>query len=279
MNRPTAAAGVIFGCGLLGFGCAVGSGDGEAKGPMFIDGCGGGYSDAGQQKVFDLNPTFFAAEPVEDIRENATQNRLTMRLQRHGGAFEVNDVLQFDVVNSYQVARCVRGRHKLDVATGNMVPDYRTDTCWWPTPAGPPRVRVGPNDFLRVTFSPFQTCRSANRPYIIGVAVPCKPIGGRSDCIGLQTDKWESYVEFKEFGGAEVRPEIPVEKRNEIPENFKVNFGKTIQVSRFVLEFTDDHLLVLPTGVSTQTEPFITGHMEGWFGFDFDRGRAVQTFP
>jgi len=277
MNKLAGAAVVISGLGIMGLGCAVGSGDGDAKGPMFIAGCGD-YSNADEPTVFDLNPSFFAGEPVEDIRESATQNRLSMRLQRHGGGFEVNDVLQFDVVNSYEVARCVRGRQKLDPATNQMVPDYRTDICWWPTPQGPARVRVGPNDFVRVNLTPFESCRSMNRPVnLVATAVPCKPVNGRADCLGLPVQEWASFVEFRRFGGTDIR-DLP-KNPSAISPNFKVDFGQRIEVTRFVLELTDDHLLVLPTGKSTQTEPSIYGHMEGWFDFDFDRGRAVQTFP
>lgn len=277
MNRVEGAACVIAVLGLTGLGCAVGSGDGEAKGPMFIEGCGA-YQNAATPSEFDLNPSFFAGEPVEDIRDSASKNRLSIRLQRHGGGFEVNDVLQFDVVNSYEVARCVRGRQTLDPVTMMMVPDYRTDICSWATPDGPARVRVGPNDFVRATLTPFESCRSMNRPVnLVATAVPCKPVNGRSDCPGLPPDQWASFVEFRSFGGTDVRD---LKNRSEIVgQSFKVDFGQQIHVTRFVLDFTDDHLLVLPTGISTQTEPSISGHMEGWFDFDFDRGRAVQTFP
>jgi hypothetical protein len=277
VNRLAGAAAVIFGLGLTSLACAVGSGDGEAKGPMFIEGCGG-YHIPTAPAEFDLEPSFFAGEPVEDIRESASQNRLSIRLQRHGGGVEVNDVLQFDISNSYEVARCVRGRQKLDTLTGLMVPDYRTDICAWVTPDGPARVRVGPNDFVRATLTPFESCRSMNRPVnLVATAVPCKPVNGRADCPGLPSDQWASFVEFRIFGGTDVR-ELP-KNPPAVSQGFKVDFGQRIQVTRFVLDLTDDHLLVLPTGTSTQTEPSIAGRMEGWFDFDFDRGRAVQTFP
>jgi hypothetical protein len=277
MNRFTGAACVIAGLGITGLGCAVGAGDGEAKGPMFIEGCGD-YKSEMPLAVFDLNPSFFAGEPVEDIRESASKNRLSIRLQRFGGGFEVNDVLQFDIVNSYEVARCVRGRQTMDPATGMMVPDYRTDICFWPKPQGPARVRVGPNDFVRATLTPFESCRSMNRPLnLVATAVPCEPVNGRSDCPDLPPEQWESFVEFQSFGATDIR-DLP-EDRSAIRPNFKVDFGQRIKVTRFVLELTDDHLLELPTGKSTQLKRSIFGHMEGWFDFDFDRGRAVQTFP
>lgn len=270
---------VATGLAVGALGCTVGSGSGEATGEMYVRGCGGEFNNPQQPGAFDLSPSFFAGEPVEDIREGGVQNRLTIRLQRHGGGFEVNDVLQFDVVNSYEVARCVLGRQTLDPATNTMVPDFRTDVC---TPIeGGARVRIGPNDFVRATLTLFQSCRSGNSPLnLVATAVPCAPINGKANCLDVPPDAWQSFIDFKVFGSVQSGDTnvAPVD-RKAIPTGFKVDFGERILASKFVLNLIDDHLLVDPRGPSTQTVSSINGRMRGQFDFDFERGRAVQTFP
>ena len=49
-------------------------------------------------------------------------NRLIIRMQRNGNAIEINDTLYFDIPDSLQVARCMRGR------TVGGVPDYDDTT-------------------------------------------------------------------------------------------------------------------------------------------------------
>jgi len=65
-------------------------------------------------------------------------NRLTIRLQRSGKQIEQNDVLTFDVVSSYEVARCVRGR--VDSTTGQN--DWDEANCYRASDTGPGRMRV-----------------------------------------------------------------------------------------------------------------------------------------
>ncbi|MDX2022295.1 MAG: hypothetical protein SF187_18815 [Deltaproteobacteria bacterium] len=270
---------VVCGLGVSVFGCTVGSGSGEATGEMFIQGCGGKYNDRDKPGTFNLAPSFFAGEPVEDIRENDTQNRLTIRLQRHGGGFETNDVLQFDIVNSYEVARCVRGRQRLNPDTNMVEPDFRTDVC--KQVPGAARVRIGPNDFVRATLTPFQSCRSGNSPVnLVATAVPCPPVNGKANCTDVPSDNWQSFIDFKIFGSVDARDDgvAPLD-RKPIASSFKVDFGERLFASTFVLELADDHFLTDPTGPSTQTVSAIHGKMSGNFDFDFERGRAVQTFP
>ncbi len=100
-------------------GCTVGSGSGSVTGDIYVLGCfpnGGNYGDGPDaQRFFDLQPTFFAGEPTEEIGGVVVPqaaNLLTIRVQRNGNRIEINDTLYFDVLNSYEVARCVRGRTK-----------------------------------------------------------------------------------------------------------------------------------------------------------------------
>ncbi len=50
-------------------GCGIGEGSGSAQGPLWILGCRDGDPLGTPDKPmgFDLKPTFFAGEPIEDI--------------------------------------------------------------------------------------------------------------------------------------------------------------------------------------------------------------------
>ena len=101
--------GVLLGAAGLG-GCRVGKGVGAASGTLFELGCSkaGDYCYAPDQcgtadlpVPFDLKPSFFAGEPIDDLRQvdpgsAFMSNRLTIRLQRSGKQIEQNDVLTFD---------------------------------------------------------------------------------------------------------------------------------------------------------------------------------------
>ena len=115
---------ILAGASVLSGGCTVGDGTGQARGPIFLLGCtddGANFGDADMPRIFDLEPRFFAGEPIEDITVALPANRLLMRIQRNGNRIEVNDTLYIDVQNVYEVARCVRGRIKPD-----GTPDYST---------------------------------------------------------------------------------------------------------------------------------------------------------
>jgi len=111
--------------------CSVGQGVGEASGPSNILSChilGRTTAIARRMRnsigpgLLQLNPDFFCGEPINQLTSFPTSgspplsgslplmNRITIRLQHSGKQVENTDALFFDVVNSYEVARCVRGR-------------------------------------------------------------------------------------------------------------------------------------------------------------------------
>src|SRR5262245_61564124 len=96
---------------LSAAGCTpVGDGSGEAFGPPWIHGWQEGH-DFGTEAMpedYDLAPTFFAGEPIGHISEPPV-NRLIIRMQRNGNAVQINDILYFDIPDSFKVAQCVRG--------------------------------------------------------------------------------------------------------------------------------------------------------------------------
>ena len=141
-------------------GCGIGEGSGSAQGPLWILGCRRWQADYGtpdKPDDFDLKPTFFAGEPIEDIAGMPPSNRLIIRMQRNGNAMEINDTLYFDIRNSAQVARCIRGRTvngvpDWDTSSGMLAPDGTVATVppalpWCMQPAtmdGLPQIRLVP---------------------------------------------------------------------------------------------------------------------------------------
>jgi len=104
----------------LSAGCTVGAGSGSVAGAIFMHGCDSeGHFES--PTCYGLNPTFFAGEPIEDINRGYKANRLLIRLQRTGNRIEINDVVYVDVLNSFEVARCLRG-----LFTADGTPDWDT---------------------------------------------------------------------------------------------------------------------------------------------------------
>ena len=186
-------------------GCGIGEGSGSAQGPLWILGCRDGDPLGTPDKPmgFDLKPTFFAGEPIEDIAGIPPSNRLIISMRRNGNSVEINDTLYFDIRNSAQIARCIRGRTvngvpDWDTSSGMLAPDGTVATVppalpWCMQPAtmdGLPQIRLVPFGPVAVSFAPLATCHvsdSAMHPPAI-VAVN-----------GVAND---GYITFSNFGSA-----------------------------------------------------------------------------
>jgi hypothetical protein len=118
---------VLAALGALG--CTVGSGAGSAVGPLYALGCDQSTTPAdlgtfATPRCFDLSPTFFAGNPIEDVAPltgvtpTMPTNRLIIRMQRDGNGADSTDSFVVDVQNTFEVARCLRGR---------FLPDGRPD--------------------------------------------------------------------------------------------------------------------------------------------------------
>jgi hypothetical protein len=252
-----------------------------AAGPLWILGCntalpGGNYGTPEDPVDFSLNPTFFAGEPIEDPSKTVHQNRLLIRMQRNGQAVEFNDSLSFDIQDSLQVARCVRG------ATVNGVGDWdmpspgsgRDPWCDWsgegfqpvdggvtgdggapPTP-GVARLRVTSLGFVQASLILLQTC----------------PLREGASLVGHAVDGW---IEFLDFGSASQPPE----NRTPITDlDFKVNYGERLN-ARFHLILQDDRVITAERLERPVPEPRFGGTLDGRFDFLMVRGRAAQPFP
>jgi hypothetical protein len=262
-------------------GCTVGSGSGAASGPLWIVGClegdNFGSPPPGAPREFDLKPTFFAGEPIEDIGDGPRINRLIIRMQRNGNGIEANDTLYFDMPDSGKVARCIRGR------TVGGVPDYDATTtgtlpptdpndpnavgdpwCQWSPGAAFPRINILPDGPVRVALAPLRTCGSPSQPPAF---------------VNVVGDAFRGWIEFEYFSGAQ-QPELPSEERGAFDDDFKVGFGQRLAATFHIEELVDHRVIIAIREDDLLPQASrIGGTLDGYFDFNLERGRAAQTFP
>jgi len=315
-GRIIASLGALLSVAGLG-GCSVGKGVGAAKGDIFELGCSkngdycyapgvcgtadpdggtadpdGGTASSGGPVPYDLKPTFFAGEPIDDLRQvnpgNAIMNnRLIIRLQRSGKQIELNDVLTFDITSSYEVARCVRGRLKLDPKTSLYVNDWDEANCYRdPTdPKAPGRLRVNYDSPVHASLALMATC-TANLVAQAVSFVPV-PLNYTATPNPVVTDgSWASWVEFQEFGTAAQVDQAPSD-RVAINGAFHVELGERIYATTFALTLVDQ--TVVNAAINNLPKPSSpNGNVGGTLGgdpttgrFDFplERGQGAQFFP
>ncbi len=291
-------AAVLWGAVLAG-GCTVGTGSGTASGNLKVVGCDENDSLKNGQP-YELRPTFFAGEPIEDICParskcpGAHTNRLLIRMQRTGNQVENNDTLYFDVQNALEVARCVRGR------TANGVGDWDTRMvtnadgtstnlpwCDWGTPvaadagtaddagasddagtadaaAVTPVVMMA--ERARINLSTEDFVRASFSP--LHTCVAARLVG-----VALPG----SWIEFADFGSAAQANKTP-DARAALGTDFKVDFGERLHAT-FHLQLGDQRVANAQKARDPVPSSRISGTLDGSFDFDLQRGRAAQPFP
>jgi hypothetical protein len=268
--------------------CSVGSGVGAASGDVYVYGCSSN-GDFGTQKEpvhYDLKPTFFAGEPIDDLREYGSgteirNNRLIIRLQSSGKQIEYTDVLTFDVAISYEVARCVRGR--VDTSTGTPINDWGPD-CYRASDDGPGRMRLQWDSSVRASLTLKSTC-----PVTISkmeyanlvadaVSAPVPQSYATAPRPSVSDGNWDSWIEFKELGGASQYNRTP-DKRDQVKPDYRVAYGDRIYATAFSLTLIDDGVVNAAMNNLPKPDSSIGGTMQGWFDFDLRRGQGAQSFP
>lgn len=295
--RPGAAAAVaaaLGGC-LAGGGCTVGSGSGLVEGVIFDYGCiHAPGTDKAAPTAYKFKPSFFAGVPTEDLSVNGLHmNEITIRMQNNALALQYADTLYFDVVDSYEVARCVRGGR--DDKTGEPLynvteplPDGgSTIWCDWSantftdggaldggaiSPGGPdagtsldggmsvmasaPRIHLTPYTDVRSSFVPLSTC-------------------GFNKVSGVAVDGW---IEFHDFGAA-AQPDLPPQSRSPVNTDFVIQFGDRMRADFYVT--LEDQVIISAKdqNLPPPREPQIGGYLNGNFDFNLERGRSAQPFP
>lgn len=275
--------------------CTVGNGVGAARGVLYEYGCtkGGDYCTSSgvcgtiaAPVFYDLQPNYFAGEPINDLRQQdpgseIMENRLIIRLQRSGKQIELNDVLTFDVVNSYEVARCVRGR--VDPVAGN---DWDPNNCYRdPTSdTGPGRLRIQYDSDIDASLVLKATCTANLVASAVSAPVPLYPATYDTNPQPVVTDgNWDSWVEFQEFGTASQTNKAPTD-RDPIGPKFLVDFGQRIYAIQFKLTLVDSNIVNaaikdLPTPYSQIGGTLGGDPTTGRFDFDLQRGQGAQFFP
>lgn len=263
------AGAVAAAWGAAGIACTVGEGSGEASGTLFVAACTAA-GDLGSREVpaaYELNPGFFAGEPIEDVARTGSQTRLIIRMQRSGQRRELNDVLTFDVVDAYQVARCVRAR-MVRGTDGALTPDYDPAMC------DGPLIRIGTDALVRASLSPRGSCR-AN---LVGTALTC-PAGLDLRCGPRQPAEWSSWLRLSSFGAAAQAGVADPERRSAVSRSFKVEFGERIHAPAFQVLLQDDRVLSAQREQNPEPQPMLVGALVGFFDFDMERGQGAQAFP
>jgi hypothetical protein len=270
--------------------CSTGKGVGAASGSLFEYGCtgNGDYSADGVRGTedhpvpFDLQPAYFAGEPIDDLRNYSEgsgimNNRLIIRLQHSGKQIELNDVLTFDVASSYEVARCVRGR--VDPETNRN--DWDEAICYRPSDTGPGRVRIQYDSQVHASLTFKVTCTADLVASAVSGPVPLS----YSSTFGTPTppSEWTSWVEIQEFGSAAQTDRAPA-LRDPVDPKFRVDFGQRIYATNFLLTLVDDSIVnaaiynrsrpAAQIGATLGGDP-----TSGRFDFDLERGQGAQFFP
>ncbi|HZL18919.1 MAG TPA: hypothetical protein VFG23_14360 [Polyangia bacterium] len=298
-------------------GCTVGSGSGSAKGSLWVNGCGSNGSNYGTPpmqgnpavpRAYDLQPTFFAGEPIEDLSTSSNlKNRLILRMQGTGLAIQYNDTLYFDVEDSYEVARCVRGRTIGGQPDWNVTePLYdQTPTPWcdWSASAagdggttdggieaGAPDAAATALDggaaldggtsvmaaYPRIYITPDTDLRSS-----LALLSTCPTANISADAVDTPATKTApaavSWIEFLNFGQAE-QSDLPPEMRTPIGSDFVINYGERLRAN-FHLVLQDGAVINAIENLRPAPAPLVGGTLDGYFDFSLERGRAAQAFP
>jgi hypothetical protein len=297
-------------CGALAVsvGCSVGSGSGSADGGLFVVGCdngsnfgvdtgsGGGYMVG--PAPYSLGPDFFAGTPIEDLIQGpAAMNQLEMRMASSGLLQMYTDGMEFDVINSFEVARCVRGR------TVNGQPDYLVTqplpltlaTAANPTPTtlwcdwtgmafsdggAPDAASPGAPDAGASLDGGMSTTAAAPRihltPYTdVHASLWLYKTCPDGNAAGAVVDGW---IEFQSFGNAE-QADLPPDQRDPIASNFVINFGDRLQAKFHAVIGDPRYVTAVETGSAPPSAPVIGGTLDGFFDFELARGRSGQPFP
>ena len=289
--------------------CTVGDGAGSAIGPLFEigdchypesrDGDDHSIGSPTMPEQFTLAPTFFAGEPIDDITPGPKANRLLIRMQRWGTSIDVNDTLYIDVQNSFEVARCIRGR------TVNGVPDWDARGGWCDWSGGLPATDGGTGDGAvtdaaggvdadvdgavdagapaggdagpapaamraRIHVGSEELVRGS-----LALLFSCHPSEGPVNLVGVGVDGW---VEFIDFGDVTKQADRPSDQRDPIDQSFKADFGNRLRAN-FHLVLGDERVVTAIKLRDPIPDPLIGGQLDGFFDFFLERGRAAQPFP
>jgi hypothetical protein len=222
----------------------VGEGTGEVKGDVHVHPCH--ERDNFDQPAYNMDPSFFAGEPIEDFNQDATpQNRLEIRVQASSGNIGgvVTSLDNGDGIDTLFVSisdvREVKLRQGLPIALQPIHVIGVTDVV--PSPVRAALQLMGSCPFSTANYLPADTSDPGMTP------------------------AYTSTITFTKFG-QDLGGAMPA-------ADFKVDFGDTIEAT-FDMTLIDERFRL---GLSPQAAAW--GHITGNFSFELRRGAAGQTFP
>ena len=85
---------------LAAAGCGIGSGKGSLAGTLYVQECSAttSFGDGGVA-AYNMNPSFFVAEPTDDLQRSNPMNRVAIRVQSSGNRVEKADVMFVNVAS------------------------------------------------------------------------------------------------------------------------------------------------------------------------------------
>ena len=257
--RWLAAAACVAALGMAA-GCNSDNGTGRLTGSLDIPGCtfpdGKPKAFPGESKIDD-EWHHFLAEPFDSMSSRYPANQLNIRMQNISGGWEFADTLSFWVEDTYEVARCMRGR-----VDDNGNSDWNPDFCdRSPTSLGPygeGRALIGTErEMVAAHFVPQYTCPDA---FLSSDALgDCA--GGSCPDVTICPGRG-SWIAFSQLGAP------PSDAKDPLSKDFKVGNGEPIEASHFHIELCDDSSVqdalnhIVPV-----TVPAIRGTLDGSFSF------------
>lgn len=253
---------------LLGLGAALAgapacnseNGTGVLIGTLDVPACtfpGGKAQPLAGEGNFSAQWRHFLAEPFDSISARYPANQINIRMQNVSGGWEFADTLSFWVEDTYQVARCMRGRMNAD-----GTPDWDPQTCDRSPgalgPNGEGRSLIGTErELVSSHFVPQYSCPDA---LLTSDALgDCQ--GGTCPPVTLCPGRG-SWIAFSALGAPPSDPSVP------LGTDFKVGNGEPIAASAFHVELCDDSTVqdALARLVPI-TPPAIRGTLDGSFSF------------
>lgn len=283
-------------------GCLVGSGDGWVEGELWVENCKEGVSlgeSITKQGRYDLNASFFAAQPQEDTNESKTQRRnaLTVRIQPTSNNMEVSDGLMLQFVDLSRIAKHFAAGEPVGITNSGLC---RGTTC-----------STSEEDQLRSHLYLYTTCPDLRQPVVGGTHVltstsssgasclrhvdasgkapepawsaPCPQLTAAATtgldklCDGDFNDRTaKDQIETWLGGGACLYLcALGEAKRGQSAgelDGFIVNYGDRV-AGILSMRIIDGR------AVSMNSCASVSGRVTGMFDFEVVRGRAAQSFP
>src|SRR5262245_54211743 len=87
-------------------GCGFGEGKGALSGTLYVRNCTSDedFGQLGGEAMFDLEPSFFIANPVDDFDRPNPMNRLAIRIQSTGNRVEEADAFLINIASVREIA-------------------------------------------------------------------------------------------------------------------------------------------------------------------------------